>query len=331
MRIFCEECRDMVDYKIIEQQSVHSIKGKEISYISKEAYCSTCGSSVFVPELRDMNLESLDNAFRASERLIQAIEIQKILELYDIGKKPLSKLLGWGEVTISRYIDGAIPTRAYSDILNGLKNDPQSMRLILLQNKESLTEVAFNKCSAALDRIYAMNCIGDDKIDSVSKYLIRELEEVTPLALQKLLYYIQGFNKTFNGYFIFQQDCEAWTHGPVYRDVYYNYKGYGYNPIESKEFTCTVSNLTDPEISIIKSIAKYFGCYSGKILETMTHNERPWEKTRDGLLPEMASDRIIDKALIEDHFFNIKEKYHMVNIADIRDYSTDLFSKVINS
>ena len=32
---------------------------------------------------------------------------------------------------------------------------------------------------------------------------------------------------------MFKSTCNAWEHGPVYKDVYYKYKMNGNNPIES--------------------------------------------------------------------------------------------------
>ena len=37
------------------------------------------------------------------DRVITKKEIEEILIKYNIGKKPLSLVLGWGEVTIIRY------------------------------------------------------------------------------------------------------------------------------------------------------------------------------------------------------------------------------------
>ena len=56
------------------------------------------------------------------DRIITIEEILEILEKYNIGKKPLSLVLGWGEVTIIRYLDGSIPDKLHSDVLFSIKN-----------------------------------------------------------------------------------------------------------------------------------------------------------------------------------------------------------------
>ena len=86
--------------------------------------------------------------------------------------------------------------------------------------------------------------------------------------------------------------------------------------------------MTKIEKEILDSIIRNFGCYSGKVLEKMTHAEIPWSYTRIGLGDNENSNRIIKKELIVKYFNDIKLKHNMLNISDIKDYSTDLFSKL---
>ena len=60
-----------------------------------------------------------------NDEIITSDEIIQILEKYRIGKKPLAKLLGWGETTIIRYIEGDIPTKEYSIKLRTLLDNPE--------------------------------------------------------------------------------------------------------------------------------------------------------------------------------------------------------------
>jgi putative zinc finger/helix-turn-helix YgiT family protein len=332
MKGFCEKCHEMTEYSIKEVKKEKNIKGKNIKYIGKEAYCNECGSEIFVPEIRDYNLAMLDKAYREKEGLISVPEIELILEKYDVGKRPLSLLLGWGEGTLTRYLDGDIPSKQYSDILKRLLSDSDYMKEILEQNKDKITDLAYRRIINALEKNeIAVEAIEpEDKIDYVVKYLLANSLDITPLALQKLLYYAQGFYKAFTGEYLFHNNCEAWVHGPVYRSIYYKYKGYGYNPIDDPDFKYEEIKLTTAEKEILDSVIANFGCYSGKVLEKMTHIEEPWRITRKGLSDNESSDRIINKELIAKYFGEIKSKYGMLNISDIKDYSRDLFSKLYN-
>ena len=328
---FCEKCHDMVEYYINERKMTKNIKGKEIEYIGKVAICSECGSEIFVADIRDYNLKMLDDAFREKEGLISVSEMELILDKYNIGKRPLSLLLGWGEGTLTRYLDGDVPTKQYSDTLKTILNDPEYMKKLLEENKDKITDVAYKRCSEELVNIEKKKFItikSEDKIDHVVKYLLVNCVDITPLALQKLLYYAQGFFKAFTDDFLFYNNCEAWIHGPVYRSVYYKYKNYGYNPIEENECYYTDIELDKIEKEILDNVIRNFGCYSGKVLEKMTHAETPWSSTRVGLRDDVNSERIIEKELIAKYFHDIKLKHNMLNISDISDYSIDLFNKL---
>ena len=330
---FCEKCHEMVEYSVKDVKRQKNIKGTSVEYIGKEAYCDECGSEIFIAEIRDSNLAMLDKAYREKMGLISVTEIELILKKYDIGKRPLSLLLGWGEGTLTRYLDGDIPTKQYSDVLKAILKDLNYMEERLEQNKSNITDLAYRRCKSALKKNQSTSNItieSEEKIDYVVKYLLLNSKDITPLALQKELYFSQGFYKAFTGEYLFHNNCEAWVHGPVYRNVYYKYKDHGYNPIEEKNYEYGEIKLTTLEKELLDSIIRNFGCYSGKVLKKMTHSEEPWRAARIGLGDNEGSERIIDKELIAKYFNKVKLKHGMLNISDIRDYSTDLFNKISN-
>ena len=63
---FCPACRDDVEYEVKETKLNKVIKGIEISYDYKEAYCKECGEELLVKDLRDENLLKMNNAYRPS-------------------------------------------------------------------------------------------------------------------------------------------------------------------------------------------------------------------------------------------------------------------------
>jgi len=317
-------------YRIEERDRIKEMKNKAINFKEKIAYCSECGNEFFVSELRDENLGAIDRAYREAEGLIGLPEIVGILEKYEMGKRPMSLLLGWGETTLTRFVNGDIPSKTYSDILKKFNESPEAFLELLITSKHKITETAFKKSFDATNSELgkAKICSGNGKIESACKYVINRSIEITPLALQKLLYFAQAFHKTFAGVFLFEEDCEAWVHGPVYRDIYFKYKNHGYNPIEDGQDRFECFDLSESEREVIDAVINYFGCYSGKILETMTHIEPPWKETRAGLADEETSDRIIRKDLIERYYGQVYIKFNMLNVADIKDYSEDLFEKI---
>ena len=79
--------------------------------------------------------------------------ISNLLEKYNIGKKPFSLLLGWGETTIIRYLDGESgPSEKYFSILNELK-DPEKYLSLLNVNKNNISKVAYIKSLNAVNEL----------------------------------------------------------------------------------------------------------------------------------------------------------------------------------
>lgn len=324
-KAFCEECRNDMAYIETSVPLTGTIKETVYHYVGKEAHCAGCGSQLFIPELSDYNLRALYDIYRKENGIISLEQIREIPEKYAIGKRPLSLLLGWGEQTFSRYADGDIPTKQYSEILVRIYDDPAFYSELLETNKGNLKSAhAYEKSRRAVDALMSVDSSADSKINTVIQYLLSQCEDITPLALQKALYYIQGFYFAFCKSFLFSEDCQAWVHGPVYKDIYFRYRDYRFDPIKTSD-GFDVSVFSSMEMAIYDSVINNLCCYSGKVLERFTHNEAPWLTTRGELPISASSDRIIDKSLIGDYFSTVKAKYNMVNPSDIKEYAQDMF------
>lgn len=327
-KVFCEECRNDVTFTVTDKQMEGTIKGEKYTYLGKEACCVECSSEIYVDEINDYNLKALYDQYREKKDIVSLDVILKIPEKYAIGKRPLSLLLGWGEQTFSRYCDGDIPTKQYSDILKRIYDDPGYYDNILEKNKENLaTTASYEKSKRAVTALLRAEGNEKTKIDLVIKYLLNQCEDITPLALQKALYYIQGFHYAFYKTFMFAEDCQAWVHGPVYREIYFRYRNYRFDSIGcSDEFDDSV--FSSSEKAILDSVVNHICCYSGKVLEKFTHSEAPWLSAR-GKLPENApSERIILKEQIGNYFTAVKEKYNMINPNDIKEYTQSMFQSI---
>ena len=112
-KCYCEYCQDFVDYITKER----TIKINNIEFIEKYAVCSVCDSEIYEEHIIDENIYKHTEKARIENGIITISQIEEIIEKYNIGKKPLSLVLGFGEITIIRYLDGMIPEKNYSDIL----------------------------------------------------------------------------------------------------------------------------------------------------------------------------------------------------------------------
>lgn len=338
-QILCESCRNVIsECKVSMIKKEVDIDDSKLVYFEKVAVCPTCAGELYVPEIESENNKAFQNAVLQMKKANHPENsilntIDEILMKYKIGKKPLSLILGWGEATISRYYkDDSAISGIYKDTLESILNNPLVYEDFLEKNKGNITEVAYKKSRKALDKELNLSVIKKpkSKISSVYTYILMKTEDITPLALQKLLYFSQAFNKIFNGEFIFEDDCEAWVHGPVYRETYEEFRHYQFNPIDGQIYADQYNqiDISFKEREILDSVIENFGCYSGKILEEMTHMERPWMETRGDLSENEPCNLVIDKQLMEHYFTEVKEKYQLLNPADIADYSKALFNKI---
>lgn len=332
MLVLCEFCRDMVKYSTKDVSKVTVIRGKQYHYVGKEANCEECKSEIFVPNIHDYNLEQLDHAYRQQEQLVTISEIREVLEKYKIGKRPLSLLLGWGEVTLTRYVNGDIPTKQYSDILKRLGRDQSFMLDILERNKDLITQKAYRVSKEAIAKLQENDDIPSTqttKIEEVANYLLYKNDDITPLALQKLLYYAQGFCKVFTGTYLFEDDCEVGSHGPVYRVIFNKYKVYQYDNLEVNYDS--TNQLTQIEKEILDCVINTLGCYSGKSLEKMILSDLPWEVAHLELEDNDPGKPIMEKEEIDNCFNTMKQAYNLVTISDIKKYGIKAFENINNS
>lgn len=327
MESYCDKCGKKVGYTTLKEKVKEVINGEEVTYLKKYDICNVCGNKFYSEDTYNYNIIAGSNEVRKKNGIVTTIQIEEILKKYNIGKKPLSLVLGWGEITIIRYLDGQLPERVYSDILLKILEDPKELLKYVERNKDLITEVAYKK---VVGKIAALKLEEDrSKIYLIAKHIIAKMGDITPLALQKLLYYIQGFSMSLLDREMFSDRCEAWVHGPVYREIYDRFSYYSFNAIDSDEFNDYKDiELDKEEMKLIDCVVDSFGCYSGKTLEKMTHVSLPWIVAREGLEVSEASNKEISNKDIGDYFKEISIQYNVNDIKDISKYSQKVFREV---
>ena len=319
---FCIECRNETEYVLQKRRIVRMIRDREYSFEITMAICSECGEEMSIPGLIDRNVQEIDEQYRETEGIVTVKDIERLMKLYKIGKGPLSLALGFGEVTIPRYLEGQIPSKEYSDIIKSALSSPAFMREKLAGNREKLTDAAYKKAMAAAEGLEVLFCVSE-KMLGVIACIFEELEEVTPLMLQKLLYFIQGIYSALYGKPLFEEDCRAWVHGPVYPEVYTLFRDFKYNPIDDVRFGLlkgTDDVLTEEERDVIDRVVNTFGIYGGKVLERITHNEGPWKSARKGYGDQVPSSELVSKDSIRKYYERVNEVYGVGTEDGVREY-----------
>lgn len=326
---FCIECRKDTGYFLQRKRIVKTIRGKEYEFNVTAAVCAECGAEMSIPGLIDKNVKEIDEQYREMEGLVTVEDIQKLMQIYKIGKEPVSLALGFGAVTVTRYLDGQIPSKEYSDVIREALSSPAYMKKKLLENRDRISDTAFYKAFAAADSMLSLFSVSEKMIQVIAR-VFEKLEEVTPLMLQKLLYFIQGIYSAVYGVPVFEEDCQAWVHGPVYRDVYDLFKDFKYSPIDDARFARlegAADALTAREKEIVDLVTATFGVYGGKVLERITHNEDPWRQARAGYADGIPSSEVVTKESIRKYYKKIGERYEIHTEDGLNRYICDMLRK----
>lgn len=308
-KVICVECGELVDYIIKTEKDTREINGIDYEFNTKKAICKKCGHLVTVPGLDDYNEKRLDMYFRKLNGYILVDEIYDILEKYDIEKRPLSRVLGMGEHTIERYLEGQLPSKKYSKELQNVKNDYLYMQKYFELFGDRLTNKASQKLSDKLDYYKRINS-AESQLEVVALYILNSKYEITNLSLQKILYYVEGFSEVFMDKTIFDSPCEAWKYGPVYRKIYDKYKVFGNKPIivEKKDYR----DMLSPElVNVIDYVLDNFGIYNGTILKEFTHRESPWKEARMEYEDDEPCNIEIAHESIKEYFFKIDKEFNL--------------------
>jgi|GEM_PF-672755 len=117
---------------------------------------------------------------------------------------------------------------------------------------------------------------------SISRELVRlslvgeEPDPLTPLRLQKLLYYAQAWSLVIRDAQLFPEEIQAWQNGPVVADVHRAIRNTG----ASRDIVLiSLPDAPDPDPDDAEFVLALWESYSGEsatALVRSTHSEPPW-------------------------------------------------------
>jgi uncharacterized phage-associated protein len=136
----------------------------------------------------------------------------------------------------------------------------------------------------------------DIDVVNVTKVLLSYSDDrvedwMTPLKIQKLLYYTQAVSLVLTWKTLFKDEIQAWAHGPVIPSIFRRYKEFG-----SWVITIDINEdikLNSEERNIIDQTWDMYSWYTAKGLEKLTHDEKPWMEARGDLQPLASSSNVI--------------------------------------
>jgi len=140
---------------------------------------------------------------------------------------------------------------------------------------------------------------------------------ITPMKIQKLVYFSHGWNLAITGNPLISEPVQAWRFGPVIPSLYRECKEFGSEPIKEKlcdiEMQGTLIKWVAPtvteekDLALLQRVWSIYGKYTAIQLSNMTHQEgSPWRQViaqfPNGNLPKGVT---IPNDLIKTYFSNL--------------------------
>lgn len=139
----------------------------------------------------------------------------------------------------------------------------------------------------------------------VAAYIVAKRGSMSPMKLQKLVYYSQAWSLAWTGVPLFIERIEAWRDGPVVPALYQVHRKLS---IVDGLDRGDASRLSLTQLETVDSVLSYYGTRSGKELSDLTHGEPPWLRARQGLHFWQAGNREIGHTELLNYYKSIDQQ-----------------------
>lgn len=297
-KVYCSQCDDKVDYVVSLEEITQKVKEKEYTLVSKVPRCIHCQNELFVEEIDSEVQQMFFDLYRQDHQLPTVNEIVTTRKELDLNQRDFSRLLGFGEITISRYELGSIPNSSSSILIKNVL-DPTILKKLYQDNKEKLSLDGQTNIEKYLQKHDDLSYTGNTKFNSRKLYEVvhrfalladQHHEIMYPTKMNKLLFYADFNSFSLRGKGITGSIYLKFEHGPV--PQYYDYHYYMNSYIEmiiKEERTLIKANdvqyesVLDPaEIAITNAVYSYFSKHNGAAISKLSHDEEAYRATKDG-------------------------------------------------
>lgn len=333
MKMFCPYCDEEHDVQSIEQNEIITVRGENFSAKVLYYRCPKTGEEF---ETSDSPYDPYADAYRQyreKNHLLSPEEIRAFRHEYELTQKELSDLLGWGAVTLSRYENGSLQDEAHDNLLQLIRDNPDSFLKQIERNSDALSEDKKQRITSILKgkrgtRETTLECV-DRKLSAVEpgifngfkRFNIEKFmgaveffcsgEGIYRTKLNKLLYFADKLH--FQKYSVSLTGAQ-YAHAP-YGPVPNKYKTLigimedALSILESQEITFPgqdytgeivksaseehLNSLSVDEMKTLKDILEKYCGISSLKLSEISHLESAYQYTRDGELISFISFRHI--------------------------------------
>ena len=330
----CDKTHEVEERKRV---AVITLKGDKVTYEERFYYCANAGDEEDEFETGAMTNENLlnaRNAYRVKHGLLTSDDIVAIRESYGLSQVDLARLLGWGEVTISRYESKAIQDEAYDTMLLIIKDNPLQALEFLKKNedkfsdykrieirtkivekldsygKEYLTRQAFEGEYANFEEPSDSNgfvSLNIDKLEAAISYIAEKVSNLFKVKLMKMLWYVDALSYKENGYAITGLVYRHNEMGalPIGHYSLMNLENLNVHEEESLIYDSMLhiyptkgmdySVLSDNDKRVLDAVIKKFKNYKAQEIVDYMHEEKAYRETKPGeIIPFSKAKEIRD-------------------------------------
>lgn len=257
------------------------------------------------------NLRKIRNEYRRINDLLLDYNIKQIREKYDLSQKEFAILLGFGEITITRYESKTVQEKAHDEIIRKAK-DAEEFYKLALKNKEKYvkeySELKYNKVLAEIKKHFSTNnveimynkkdfntnLVGNKelsmgKIYAIIKFFAANFERLTKTKLSKCLWYVDNLSYKETGFGITGLTYNHLPYGAVpfmYEDILNNDIVTMDITFNGDTTTCLIKScdtdvvLTEYELSLVKRVLSKFKDMNTSEVVSYMHKEVAYIETK---------------------------------------------------
>ncbi|MFA4137705.1 MULTISPECIES: type II TA system antitoxin MqsA family protein [unclassified Brevibacillus] len=307
--LFCHKCDQEREFKLIEKTFNYPVKEMDINITGMLAFCNECNEELFHPIIDEQNQETAFKKYRDLKGIVQPEEIIAIRKKYNLNQRDYSKLLGFGEITITRYENGSIPTQAQNQIIKA-SSEPHKMLEFFEQNKDKISDPVKDALSILLESlckqteqsriIDEINNVFFHPADDYSGFQRFSMEKFNQMVLffaekerpyktklNKLMYYADNYFYKLTHRSISGSRYVCHNYGPVpekYETLFENNPevdwkedDYGSYVVPTDHFNPRL--FTAEELEMLNYVVSKFRHFTSTQIKDFSHWEKGWIET----------------------------------------------------
>jgi putative zinc finger/helix-turn-helix YgiT family protein len=130
MNTICPYCEAQREVEVVNKIEKVDVRGELIEVSASHYRCKTCEGEFEDPKGGFDFVEKAYEEYRRGRGMMQPSEMKGFRKKYGLTQAELSKLMGWGPVTLSRYENGALQDDVHDKMLRLAMNAENLIRLI---------------------------------------------------------------------------------------------------------------------------------------------------------------------------------------------------------